>query len=424
MKNLSAIILLFIANSISGISQGISMIAIPWYFTQQDSEQQYAGIYLAVTLVSLFWGPLSGTLVDRYNRKHIFMAIGVVSCLFLSMVAGAGYSLGYLPWYLVAAVFAMTFFNYNIHYPNLYAFVQEITEPKYYGKIASYIEIQGQLASVLAGASAAILLEGVPNGELTLIGLTMQLPFSIEAWTLYEIFALDAITYIIGFFFIAFIQFQPLKKRTAEGGSVFQRFQTGWQYLKTHPYLLLFGVASYSIFATVLVTTFYLIAIYVNKHLHEAGDVFASAEMCYAGGAVLAGLAIRQVFKFTTPVMSVIIMTWLTAGLMVTLAISHSLAILYVMFLLLGLTNAGTRIMRVNYLFQHIPNQVYGRAGSIFFISNIIFRVLLIGVFSLAFFHQGNNVVYAFGILSVFLVVSAVVMMLYYGKLVNPEEID
>ncbi len=395
------------------------MIAIPWYFTQQDSERQYSLIYIAVTAVALLWGPLSGTLVDRYNRKNIFMVICAVSAIFLTMIALAGYSTGALPWYLVASVFAMTFFNYNIHYPNLYAFVQEITEPRYYGKVASYIEIQGQLASVLAGAGAAILLEGVPNGELTLIGLSMQLPFSIEAWKLHEIFALDAVTYVVALIFIAFIQFYPLKKRSKETGSVLQRFKTGWQYLKTHPYILLFGVASYSIFVTVLITTFYLIAIYVNKHLQGGGDIFASAEMCYAFGAVLAGLLIRKVFQFTTPVMAVIIKTWLTAGLFAVLMFNQGVGVLYAMFLLLGITNAGTRIMRVNYLFEHVPNQVYGRAGSIFFISNILFRVFFLAIFALAFFHQGNNIIYAFGILGIFLAATAIIMMVYYRKLVD-----
>ena len=57
----------------------------------------------------------------------------------------------------VIVVFMLTIFNYNIHYPNLYALGQEITESKYYGKLNSYIEVQGQVTSVLAKAFAAIL---------------------------------------------------------------------------------------------------------------------------------------------------------------------------------------------------------------------------------------------------------------------------
>jgi len=131
---------------------------------------------------------------------------------------------------------------------------------------------------------------------------------------------------------------------------------------------------------------------------------------------VFAGFAIRRIFKSMSTVAAVILMTCLTAGLFAVLAVSKSLAILYSMFLLLGLTNAGTRIMRINYLFERVPNQFYGRAGSIFFITNILFRLVFIGLFGLAFFHEGNNVVYAFGILAVFLGVAAGVMMRYYRK--------
>ena len=54
--------------------------------------------------------------------------------------------------FLVLLVFGLTIFNYNIHYPNLYAFGQEITEKKNYGKLNSYIEVQGQVTSMFAGA--------------------------------------------------------------------------------------------------------------------------------------------------------------------------------------------------------------------------------------------------------------------------------
>jgi hypothetical protein len=43
--------------------------------------------------------------------------------------------MAYLTDFFVILVFGITIFNYNIHYPNLYAFGQEITEPKKLWKI-------------------------------------------------------------------------------------------------------------------------------------------------------------------------------------------------------------------------------------------------------------------------------------------------
>lgn len=164
MKNRKAIILLFIANSISGVAQGISMLAIPWYFAKQEAMAQFGLVYILTNILAFFWVPFSGTFIDRFNRKYIFLAITAIVGSILLIVAITGFQLGGLPWYLVAFIFMLTFFNYNIHYPNLYAFLQEITEAKNYARITSYIEIQGQLTSMLAGAAGAILLDGTQNG--------------------------------------------------------------------------------------------------------------------------------------------------------------------------------------------------------------------------------------------------------------------
>ena len=159
MKNKQAVFLLFLANIISGIAQGISMIAIPWYFVKIVSRPNiFSNSYLLITFLTLFWGLYAGTLIDRYSRKKLFIIINVFCGVLIGGIALYGDYISSLPDFLVILVFGITIFNYNVHYPNLYAFGQEITEPKNYGKLNSYIEVQGQVTSVLAGAFAAILL--------------------------------------------------------------------------------------------------------------------------------------------------------------------------------------------------------------------------------------------------------------------------
>ena len=198
MKNKQAIILLFIANIISGLAQGISMIAIPWYFVEiVNRPQVFATAYLVITFLTLFWGLYAGTLIDRYPRKKLFILVNIVCGIFISSVAFYGFYNSNLSDLLVILVFGITIFNYNLHYPNLYAFGQEITQKKNYGKFNSYIEIQGQVTSVLAGAFAAILLTGTVDNTLEIGGLKFILPFNIEPWYIYEIFLLHIIPYFI-----------------------------------------------------------------------------------------------------------------------------------------------------------------------------------------------------------------------------------
>ena len=74
MKNKQAITLLFISNIISGFAQGISMIAIPWYFIDiLNQPTVFAYFYFFLTFFILFWGLYAGTIVDRYSRKKIFI---------------------------------------------------------------------------------------------------------------------------------------------------------------------------------------------------------------------------------------------------------------------------------------------------------------------------------------------------------------
>lgn len=421
MKNRSAVILLLLANTVSGIAQGISMIAIPWYFAQQEAMSQFGLVYMLTTILAIFWSPYSGTLIDRFDRKYIFLILTAVAGSLVATVAGLGLFWGMLPPLLIASVFTITFLDYNLHYPCIYAFLQEISEPKHYGRMTSYIEVQGQLTTIMAGGCAALLLEGTSVGATEVFGFAVYMPFEIKAWTISEIFLLDALTYFLAFVIISFIKYEPFTERKPDKGSVLDQLKIGVQYLFAHPTITLFGVASYAVFAVTLLTNFYLIAAYVNNHLQAGGDIYAFAEVCYSIGAVFAGVAIRKVFSWTNIPTSVSIMTGVCAVLLAILFVTEHIYILFACLILLGITNAGIRIQRTTFLFSHIPNQVYGRATSAFFLTNIICRIIFLGLFSLHFFQVGNNIVYTFAILSLFLVAALLVLLRYQNRFVNLE---
>jgi len=413
MKNLRAVLLLFVANSISAIAQGISMIAVPWYFALNNEMGLFALIFLATTFISIFWGPYGGTLIDRYNRKTIFLGLCAITGTLLFAISGLGFYQGHLSSLWVGLVFMITFLNYNLHFPAIYAFAQEIVPQAYYGKISSYLEIQHQLTTITAGALAAILLEGTMQGEINFFGFIFSTNWQIAPWKIYEIFFMDAGTYVVAFGIIALIKYESLVTRKKEGGNLLTQFKVGWDYLKAEKGITIFGVASFSVFVCMLISHFYLFPSYVKNRLLEHGDVYAAGDMYYAIGAIFAGLAIRKLFSQLTIPWSVILMTLIGAGVFFTLGFSKSLPIYYGMMLFLGITNAGIRIQRVTYLLENIPNQVYGRTGSIFFLSNIFFRIIFLSLFSLPFFTTGDNVIYGMYIFSTFLLVSALVLIFY-----------
>jgi MFS family permease len=420
VKNKQAIYLLFAANSISGFAQGISMIAIPWYFTNVLKVPSLFGqIFFVISCISIFWGLYAGTLVDRYNRKNIFLGTAAAGFTILFSVSMYGFHYGNLPAALVALVFSFTFFIYNIHYPNLYAFVQEISDPGDYGKVASYIEVQGQITTAIAGAVAAILLKGSDNGYINILGTEMFTGLSFKALTLYQVFLLDAVTYVLGGILVWRMTFIPVAHRHIEYDSIWVRLKTGYGFLKKNTMLLLFGMLASNVFVAIIVINFFLKPAYVENFLHKGADVYASYEIYFALGSLFAGLAIRYIFRNTNAVKAVIILFCICAMVQLMYTFNTNMALFYIGALFIGLTNAGSRIMRVTYIFHHTPNQLIGRTGGVFNTLNLLYRIFFIGIFSSPFFFKDANVVYAFGIFGGFILLSALLLLIYYRRIIN-----
>lgn len=394
MKNRRGILLLFIANFISGIAQGIAMIAIPWYFAKAGAMSLFGLIYFSSNALSLVWSPYSGTLIDRYDRKSIFLAICLVMGILEGLILLTGKTMfnGIGLWG-VGAVFVLTSLNYNIHYNNLYAFSQEIIETQYIKKLSSYLEVSNQVAAMLAGAAAAFLLDGTAQNTW----------ISIKAWTIEDIFFYDMMTYFLAFMILYNIDYERfIVKKRAEDGSFTSRLRAGLAYLKRDMKLFWFGLLSLSIFATLMVFEFMGSAMYVKSVLKRGGDVFAMVDLFYGLGAAMAGIGIQRIFAKMDIQNSVIFLTCLTACCYAAMyCFPYAPLFLFLMFLI-GVTNAGARIQRVTYIFQNIDNQYFGRVNSVFSFINILTRMCFIALISTPFFVD-ENVVRIFIVFIVFL---------------------
>jgi MFS family permease len=193
-------------------------------------------MYSATTLVMLFWGLYAGSLIDRFSRKHVFLGINVFGALLLGVVSAYGYLTGDVGEWGAIAVFSGTIFVYNIHYPALYAFGQEITERKFYSRFTSMAEVVGQSTSIISGAAGALMLNGTI--DLQIAGFSVP---ELQPWKLHEIFLADGITYLVSIFLIAAIRYVPMSQRHAEDGGLFNRIKSGFTFLKSNPLIFLFG---------------------------------------------------------------------------------------------------------------------------------------------------------------------------------------
>ena len=406
--------MLLLANAISGLAQGISMLAIPWYFSEIIGKPELFGwLYALTTFIMLFWGLYAGTLIDKHSRKRVFLGINLFGATLLSAVSLFGFITGDVGAVGAILVFSGTILIYNIHYPALYAFGQEITERKFYSRFTSTTEIVGQSTSIISGALGAVLLSGFDGNSI--------IP-AIKAWTLHEIFLADAITYWIGIVLIAAIRYHPIAVRHAESGSVIKRIRTGVDFLKEHKLIFLFGNASYAIFIVLLVTVQQLLPVYTSNYLNAGPGIYAFAEMAYAIGAMLAGIGIIRLFRKKGLVAGVVAMMLITIVTYLIAGFSKSVELYLFLSVVLGITNAGARVLRTTWLFEHVPNQSIGRVSSVFQSINILHRVALSALCSLPFFHAGNNIRFTYVLCAAIVLVYAFPLVLNYSQLAAMKE--
>ena len=402
------LLLLFSSHIISGVSSGISMIAIPWYFTNTlNSNSMFSFLFGVVTFLGLFWGLYSGTIIDRYCRKTILEKLNFYtgSIIFIISSCIILFSFNNSSPILIALVFSATCFYYIIYYPTLYAFSQEISEKKNYVKINSYIEIVGQSTTVAAGGLAAILLSGIDFGFI-----------KIEPLAIEKILIIDSITYLIASYIISKIKFNSyIIRRNQE--STYNRIKVGVNFLKERPLILIYGVCSHIIFAFILTELFTLLPLLIKNFFQKGAYIFAMTDVCYAIGALISGFFVHIWLRRFNKILLTIVLILLTSISILIMISNKFLFSLFFISIFLGVSNSGVRILRNSFLFDNVPNKKIGRVISIFVSINTIIRMILIFIFSVYFFSENENVIYGYILCSVILLIFSIPIIYTYNKL-------
>ena len=402
MGNVANLRLLLIANAVSQFAQGISMIAIPWYFINQlEDAGLFTILFFVVTGLTLFWSPYAGSLIDRFHRKKLFITLCVIGALLLLSIAFTGFYYGETPLVGIGIIFGFTVLNYNLHYPALYALAQEMTSKGNSAKTNSLLEIQGQATSMLSGAFAAILISGIPES----FGFIRQY-IEIDPWPLHYVFLMDGITYLIAIAFLLFLRHQAIHEKNASEvdlGRVLDRIKLGIQYLKEHPRLFRYGMFSYFVFVTVIVHMFYIIHAYVSNVLLAMAFTLALSQVFHTVGALSAGFVSRKLFTNKRIINTKILMIG-TALVYLSFYLFNNKWLFACGCLFIGFANSSIRILRVSYLFDHVPHLKMGRVASVFQSGNILLRLVLIGLFYSSFFQA--NVQYSYLVMFGFILIA------------------
>tara|TARA_Y100000389_G_C17310292_1_gene437625 strand:- start:229 stop:897 length:669 start_codon:yes stop_codon:yes gene_type:complete len=214
------------------------------------------------------------------------------------------------------------------------------------------------------------------------------------------------------------MRYTPISNENINTDGLLSRLKGGFDYLSSHLNIFIFGLASYMLFAFTLVEIHVLLPSYVKNFLNMDGNTFASAEIYYSFGAIFSGFLILRIFKNINTVLAVIILMLVVSVAFCLIAVYKLIVIFFVVNFLIGITNAGVRILRTTYIFNHVPNNLIGRTNSVFNMLNIIFRMILIGLFTISYFQIDDNIRYGYLVGSLMMILSIVPLLIWYKRIV------
>ena len=236
-----AFLMIWLGQMISFIGSGLTSFALGvWVFQKTGDITQYALISMFFVLPGVLLGPLTGTLVDRWDRRTT-MFISDLGAGLSTLSIAVVYLLGGLQiWYIYLAVFMNGAFG-SLRMPSMQAAMTVMIPKKNLGRTSGMMEIVGIGEYLIAPSLAGVLM-----GSIGLAGIVM----------------IDFSTFLVAISILLFIRI-PRAAVTAEGraghGTVLQEAVYGWKYIMARPGLtalmVLFAFTNFTTEMTVVLFT-------------------------------------------------------------------------------------------------------------------------------------------------------------------------
>ncbi len=362
---------LIFANILSSIGSGVTMIGVPWLLVnREDGAQIYGYAAFCMTAFLFFASPYIGVFIDRMSRKKVLLFSEGFGFIAAAFFAAWGFGAGaYETWHLLG-IYAVSSFYYALHYPAQFAFNQEIFTKEQYQELNSVMEIQNQVASMLAGGLTSVFIERIDF-----------------FWILFA----NALTYAGGFALLSLVPYRLSgQQMNVSKASVWLTMKEGFFYLKDKPLFIVFYVSSLMPFVGVMVGN-YLYPVYIAKTLGADGTVMGLADAIYAVGAVLGGCIIPLMLGRIGPFRTVLFTVCAYTAGTILIAIFPAVLLFLALDVILGWGNAGSRVARNTIMMNEVPNEFMGRVNSFFSAIGMLLRISLIGLFARTVSYTGAS---------------------------------
>lgn len=355
------LILLLASNALASVGVGVAMIAVPWILASQIDDGILFGVLItAANVVLAIVAPWTGVFIDSTVRRKFMIGLritfiaGLGGVFFLS-ASGSGTTAALILYYILGATF------YAINIPLRTAFVQELYEGGAYARVNSILEIENQVAAVVTGMVAILLIErcGLP---VLAIG--------------------NAVLLLIAILCIAFIRHQDREPRAVRGTPL-QDIRDGFAIIRRDVSLSVVLLVATLPYVVVILYT-YLHPIALSQLLALGGDQYALVEVLFAIGAIVGGAALLRrdvAADRIVPLIRGLI------GLFALVAVAQAIFPIHGAFLLIavlfGLLNAAVRILRQTLLMERAAPHEIGRIGAFLQSWIMLMRALFLGLLAL-----------------------------------------
>lgn len=358
---------LILSTLIANIASSILYIGITWYvLTSVNGEILYGSIVLIATITGFAISNFIGKIIDRYNKKKIFILLHLIVSLlfliiFLFLIRNIALSITTLfVSYMIISVYSMFYWNIIL------SITQQIFSIKEYKSINSKMEIIGQISSVFSIIAGFI----IYSVNFLFIIIACSIAFAISAMIFKKIQIVDA-----------------------EKNNPSQSTFSGFNYLKNNKNMFFLLFALYTPFIAIIIGNFTKPAFIVNT-LNGTPVIIGAMESIYAISAVITSLLIPKMNEKNEFVLIIISMIVFSVG-----TIAMGLIKIVIIFLGLeaiqGYGNPAIRIIRKTIMMKTIPKKFIGRVyGSLETISYMA-RIAFLAIFILIIKYTGSGILIA-----------------------------
>lgn len=335
-------LILWQSQLVSVVGDAVYAIALGFWVLAVTGSTALMGTLMAVsTLPGVLVAPFAGVLLDRTNKKALMIAMDLIRGVFIVLLAVAAYMHVIQLWMVFAAGILLSVCGAVFH-PGILSSVPDIVPKSKIANANSAFSIVSSAANLIGSAAGGFLYQALGAPLLFLI---------------------NGITFLFSGSSLPFVKIPSVKRQ--ETPHFFRDMADGFKYMwrQTGLRLILIVAALSNFFSFIAITLF---VPFCNFTPGFGSGTYGVLMACFMGGAFV-GFALLSVLTIKPQnKMRYLVGCSLTENLLIIAGFNQSsVAVLAVLLVLAGLTNAVVNVFLISTVQASTPSEMRGKVMSL-----------------------------------------------------------